>query len=444
MVKELREKTGVGMMDCKAALAENNGDMDAAVDWLRTKGLAKAAKKAGRVAAEGLVGVASDGTRAAVVELNSETDFVARNDAFQALIAGTSQAALAVNGDVEALADAPFPGRDKTVGDEIKEAIATIGENMSLRRAAALSVENGAVATYVHGAIADGMGKIGVLVALESTGDAEQVNALGRKIAMHVAATNPLSLDVASLDADVVERERQIFSEQARESGKPENIIEKMEFGIDPETVGRVAKEIAEAVSLGAQVGVVVGGGNIFRGVAVAAKGGNRVTGDHMGMLATVMNSLTLADALRRLGVPARVLSAVPVPSICETFTQRSAERYMEDGDVIVFAGGTGNPFFTTDSGAALRAAEMRCDAFLKGTSVDGVYSADPKKVPDAERYDSLTPGEVLGRDLKVMDATAIALARDNAIPVIVFSIRTPGALVDVMNGAGLYTVISD
>ncbi|MBC01557.1 MAG: elongation factor Ts [Rhodobacteraceae bacterium] len=231
MVKELREKTGVGMMDCKAALAENNGDMDAAVDWLRTKGLAKAAKKAGRVAAEGLVGVASEGTRAAVVELNSETDFVARNDAFQALIAGTSQAALAVNGDVEALADAPFPGRDKTVGDEIKEAIATIGENMSLRRAAALSVENGAVATYVHGAIADGMGKIGVLVALESTGDAEQVTAFGRKIAMHVAATNPLSLDVASLDADVVERERQIFSEQARESGKPENIIEKMVEG---------------------------------------------------------------------------------------------------------------------------------------------------------------------------------------------------------------------
>jgi elongation factor Ts len=174
MVKELREKTGVGMMDCKAALAENNGDMDAAVDWLRTKGLAKAAKKAGRVAAEGLVGVASDGTRAAVVELNSETDFVARNEAFQALIAGTSQAALAVNGDVEALADAPFPGRAKTVGDEIKEAIATIGENMSLRRAAALSVENGAVATYVHGAIADGMGKIGVLVALESTGDASR------------------------------------------------------------------------------------------------------------------------------------------------------------------------------------------------------------------------------------------------------------------------------
>ncbi len=223
-----------------------------------------------------------------------------------------------------------------------------------------------------------------------------------------------------------------------------EALMGQQEFGIDPETVGRVATEIAEAVSLGAQVGVVVGGGNIFRGVAVAAKGGNRVTGDHMGMLATIMNSLTLADALRRLSVPARVLSAVPVPSICETFTQRGADRYMEDGDVIVFAGGTGNPFFTTDSGAALRAAEMRCDAFLKGTSVDGVYSADPKIVPDAQRYDSLTPQQVLERGLKVMDATAIALARDNGIPVIVFSIRTPGALVDVMNGNGRYTIIQD
>lgn len=231
MVKELREKTGAGMMDCKAALTENNGDMEAAVDWLRTKGLAKAAKKAGRVAAEGLVGVASEGVKAAVVELNSETDFVARNEAFQALVAGTSKAALSVDGDVEALAAASFPGSDKTVEGEIKEAIATIGENMSLRRTATLSVSKGAVASYVHGSIAEGLGKIGVLVALESEGDSEAVNAFGRKIAMHVAATNPLSLGVDDLDPEVVERERQIFSEQARESGKPDNIIEKMVEG---------------------------------------------------------------------------------------------------------------------------------------------------------------------------------------------------------------------
>ncbi|OKL43543.1 UMP kinase [Pseudovibrio exalbescens] len=223
-----------------------------------------------------------------------------------------------------------------------------------------------------------------------------------------------------------------------------EALMGEQQFGIDPAVVERVAREIAEAVALGAQFGIVVGGGNIFRGVSLAAKGGNRVTGDHMGMLATVMNSLTLADALNSLGVQARVLSAVPVPSICETFTQRGAERYMEDGDVILFAGGTGNPFFSTDSGAALRAAEMQCNAFLKGTQVDGVYDCDPKFNPDAMRYDTLTPGEVLEKNLKVMDATAIALARDNAIPVVVFSIHTSGALVNVLRGQGLFTVVSD
>ncbi|AEV37915.1 Uridylate kinase [Pseudovibrio sp. FO-BEG1] len=223
-----------------------------------------------------------------------------------------------------------------------------------------------------------------------------------------------------------------------------EALMGDQDFGIDPKVVERVAAEISEAVNLGAQFGIVVGGGNIFRGVALAAKGGNRVTGDHMGMLATIMNSLTLADALRQRGIQARVLSAVPVPSICESFTQRGAERYMEDGDVILFAGGTGNPFFTTDSGAALRAAEMQCDVFLKGTSVDGVYDADPKLKPDAKRFETLTPGEVLEKNLKVMDATAIALARDNSIPVVVFSIKTSGALVNVLRGQGLFTVIED
>ncbi len=223
-----------------------------------------------------------------------------------------------------------------------------------------------------------------------------------------------------------------------------EALMGDQDFGIDPKVVERVAAEISEAVNLGAQFGIVVGGGNIFRGVALAAKGGNRVTGDHMGMLATIMNSLTLADALRQRGIQARVLSAVPVPSICESFTQRGAERYMEDGDVILFAGGTGNPFFTTDSGAALRAAEMQCDVFLKGTSVDGVYDADPKLKADAKRFETLTPGEVLEKNLKVMDATAIALARDNSIPVVVFSIKTSGALVNVLRGQGLFTIIED
>jgi len=229
MVKELREKSGAGMMDCKTALNESGGDMEAAVDWLRTKGLAKAAKKAGRVAAEGLVGVAADGAKAAVVELNSETDFVARNEGFQELVAKVTKIAVGTDGTVEALAAADLDG--KPVSEAITDAIATIGENMTLRRSAVLSVNEGVVSTYVHGKVVDGLGKIGVLVALDSSGDKDKLNALGRQIAMHVAATSPLALNTEALDPAVVEREKAVFSEQARESGKPENIIEKMVEG---------------------------------------------------------------------------------------------------------------------------------------------------------------------------------------------------------------------
>ncbi|WP_306143722.1 translation elongation factor Ts [Roseibium sp. MMSF_3412] len=229
MVKELREKSGAGMMDCKTALNESGGDMEAAVDWLRTKGLAKAAKKAGRVAAEGLVGVATDGTKAAVIELNSETDFVARNEGFQELVAKVAKVATTTDGTVEALAAANLDG--KSVADAITDAIATIGENMTLRRSALLSVNEGVVSTYVHGKVAEGLGKIGVLVALESSADTAKLDGLGRQIAMHVAATSPLALNTEELDPTVVEREKAVFSEQARESGKPDNIIEKMVEG---------------------------------------------------------------------------------------------------------------------------------------------------------------------------------------------------------------------
>ncbi|MBG6165903.1 elongation factor Ts [Labrenzia sp. EL_195] len=229
MVKELREKSGAGMMDCKAALSESGGDMEAAVDWLRTKGLAKAAKKAGRVAAEGLVGVAADGGKAAVIELNSETDFVARNEGFQELVTKVAKAAVGTDGSVEAVSATDLDG--KSVSDAITDAIATIGENMTLRRSALLAVNEGVVSVYVHGKVAEGLGKIGVLVALESSGDKSKLDALGRQIAMHVAATSPLALNVAELDQAVVEREKSVFSEQARESGKPDNIIEKMVEG---------------------------------------------------------------------------------------------------------------------------------------------------------------------------------------------------------------------
>ncbi len=235
MVKELREKTGVGMMDCKTALNECDGDMNAAIDWLRTKGLAKAAKKAGRVAAEGLVAVAVDNTgpggKAAVVELNSETDFVARNAQFQELIAAIADLALGVDGDLEALNAAPFPGADVTVGEHITNMIATIGENLTLRRAAGLKVEKGVVASYVHSQVVPHCGKIGVLVALESEGDRGKLEALGKQLAMHIAALAPLALDSDSLPADLVAKERAVITEQARESGKPEAIVEKVVNG---------------------------------------------------------------------------------------------------------------------------------------------------------------------------------------------------------------------
>ena len=241
MVKELRDKTGAGMMDCKNALNENDGDIEAAVDWLRAKGIAKADKKSGRTAAEGLVGVASEGAKAAIVELNSETDFVARNEAFQAMVSGVAKAALGTDGSNDALNAADLGG--KSVADTITGNIATIGENMSLRRAAVMEVSNGAVSSYIHNAISDGLGKIGVLVALESTGEAAAVAAIGRQVAMHVAATNPLAATKDDMDQELVEREKAIFTESARESGKPENIIEKM-------VEGRIRKFYEENVLL--------------------------------------------------------------------------------------------------------------------------------------------------------------------------------------------------
>jgi elongation factor Ts len=243
MVKNLREKTGAGMMDCKTALSESAGDMDAAIDWLRAKGLSKAAKKADRVAAEGLIGVASAAKAGAVVEVNSETDFVARNAEFQKVVAEIAKIALKAGGDVAKLSAMEYPKKKVTVADHLKELVGTIGENISLRRTASLEVSDGVVATYVHNQATPGMGKIGVLVSLESTGDKEKLSEIGRQVAMHIAATNPLALKDEDVDPAVVERERAIFTEQAKESGKPEKVIKQM-------IEGRIKKFYQEVVLL--------------------------------------------------------------------------------------------------------------------------------------------------------------------------------------------------
>eukprot|EP01038_Epipyxis_sp_PR26KG_P011725 gene11725-15692_t len=552
LVKDLREKTGVGMMDCKKALTENNGDIEASIDWLRAKGLSKAAKKADRAAAEGLVGVYVEGNTGVLVELNAETDFVSRNEQFQAAVSGITKLAHGFDG-LEALGAAASPAGEGTVNDYVTNLIATIGENMTLRRMAKVSVNQGVVASYIHTATGEGLGRIGVLVGVETGGDAAVANDIGRKVAMHIAATAPLSLKTDDLDPAVVERERQVLTEQARESGKSDDVIARMiegrirkfyeevvllqqpfvmnpdqtvaafvaetakaagisaevtgfamfklgdgvekkeddfaaevaalsglskagrrsqmnevanpkdqkprrillkisgealmgdgQFGIDQETCLGFARDVKAARDSGIELCLVIGGGNIFRGISGAAKGMERATADYMGMLATVINALALQGALESIGVHTRVQSAIPMQTVCEPYIRRRAMRHMEKGRIVIFAAGVGSPFFTTDSGAALRAAEMGCDALLKGTGVDGVYTADPKTDPTATRYDKLSYTDVLAKNLKVMDASAVSMMRDSNIPIIVFNIRQPGRLAEVLAGTGVCTVITD
>ena len=223
-----------------------------------------------------------------------------------------------------------------------------------------------------------------------------------------------------------------------------EALMGARDYGLDNATVRAIAEDVRDVVALGVEVCLVIGGGNIFRGVAGAASGMDRAQADYMGMLATVMNALGVQSALEKQGVATRVQSAISMSSICEPYIRRRAMRHMEKGRVVIFAAGTGNPFFTTDTAAALRAAEMGCDALLKGTQVDGIYSADPRKNPDAKRYQELTYLEVLARDLQVMDAAAISVARENKLPIIVFSIHEPGAFKEVMLGHGRFTTVRD
>lgn len=278
MVKELRDKTGAGMMDCKMALTETGGDIEQAIDWLRKKGLSKAAKKADRVAADGLIGVAVEGSAGALVEVNSETDFVARNESFQDMVRQISKLALQAGGDLAKLSASVYPGKSHSVDDQVKETIATIGENMSVRRTASLKVSDGVVASYVHGRVADGVGKIGVLVALAGKGDATKLAEIGRQIALHVAAANPQAASIDQLDKAIVERERSVYSEQALATGKSKEIVDKM-------VEGRLRKEFFGQVVLTEQVFMGPGGdgkitvGQYLKGEEKAAGGPLKVEG---------------------------------------------------------------------------------------------------------------------------------------------------------------------
>ena len=264
LVKELRDKTGAGMMDCKKALNENDGDLEASVDWLRTQGLAAAAKKSGRTASEGLVGIAIDGGKGAIVEINAETDFVARNEEFQDFVENVTSLALGGDGSLDGLKDSAYEGGAESVAETLTNMIATIGENMDLRRSASLKVANGVVSSYMHNALKPGLGKIGVLVALESNGDAGQLEALGKQLAMHVAAANPHVISRGDVDAGDLEREKTILAEQARETGKPDDIIEKM-------VEGRLRKYYEE-VCLLEQTYVIDGETKVGKAIEAAGK----------------------------------------------------------------------------------------------------------------------------------------------------------------------------
>jgi uridylate kinase len=495
MVRELREKTGAGMMDCKRALSESGGDMEAAVDILRKKGLAAAAKKASRIASEGVIAAHVAAGSAVLVEVNCETDFVAKTGNFQEFV---RKVAVAVNGkgprDVEEALLLPGEG-GVPLAEMLNEEVAKIGEKISFRRFERFVLPAGAagmLVPYIHAG-----GKIGVLVELMGAGAGDgEFGALGKDMAMQVAAANPLYVSREDVPAAAIDREKAIYREQALAAGKPEKILDRIAegklekyygdfclleqafigreaarevrgalgkpvyrrvllklsgealmgeqaYGIDEGVLAVLSREIREVASLGVKIALVVGGGNIFRGIQTSGEYGiDRASADYMGMLATVINSLALQDRLEREGVMTRVLSAIEMRTIAEPYIRRRALRHLEKGRVVIFAAGTGNPYFTTDTAAALRAMEINSDAILKATRVDGVYDKDPLVHKKARMFRELTYIDVLKRNLKVMDATAISLCMDNNLPIVVFNMKKRGNIRKVVLGEKIGTVV--
>src|SRR5438874_1919205 len=342
-VKELREKTGAGLLDCQKALGEAAGDVEKAIRLLRERGLAKAAKKATRAATDGAIGayIHPPGKIGVLIEVNCETDFVAKTAEFQQLV---------------------------------------------------------------------------------------------KDLAMQVAATAPRYVRREDVPAAELAAEREIYRTEA--------LAGPAGYGIDAGVLAAFAAELKDVHGLGCELALVIGGGNIFRGLAASARGVDRATADYMGMLATIINALALQDALEKLGVPTRVLSAIEMQQVAEPYIRRRATRHLEKGRVVIFAAGTGNPFFTTDTAASLRAMEIGAEVIFKATRVDGVFDADPLKHPGAVRFEELTYIDVLSRQLQVMDATAISLCMDNGLPILVFNMMQPGNIKKAVTGARIGTLV--
>lgn len=535
MVKELRQRTGAGMMQCKKSLTEADGDMERAVELLRKAGQAQADNKSARVAAEGLisVAVADDQSAALLLEVNCETDFVAKEESFKSFCNDVAQAALEANpADGDALAEVRIG--TETIDELRKNMVIKTGENICLRRFVRIPLNGNVHAVYIHNT------RIGVIADLQG-GDEE----LAKNIALHIAASRPLFLSQDDVPAEVLDREKSFLIEQAIAEDKPADIVEKMvqgrlkkyikeitlvgqafvkdpdttvgqllqkasasvnsfhryeigegiekkkrkfcrrshgsdsmtskpvalkaeskpsqiakqrvilklsgeilmgekKYGIDIDAVERLVAEIKQAHERKIEIAIVIGGGNIFRGRDSARAYIDSVTADQMGMLATVINALAMQEALERSGLQTRVMSAIEINAVCERYIRRRAMHHLEKGLITIFAAGTGNPFFTTDTAASLRAVEINATLLLKATKVDGVYDKDPEHNPDATMYASLSYDQVIKKKLEAMDTTAIVLCRDNGIPIRVFNMHRVGAFGAILRNEECGTLISN
>ena len=416
MVRELREKTGAGMMDCKRALEETGGDADKAVALLRERGLAAAAKKSGREAREGVIGsyIHTGGRVGALVEVNCETDFVARTDEFQRLVRDLA---------VQVAGLAPlYVDEEHVPADDLERRKAELaGDPATAGKPAEIREK------IIDGQLKKWFKEVCLLDQPFRDEDrtVREVPARGG----HVS------------DGDGGSRGPRYRRILLKLSG--EALLGERSYGVDPAFCGFIARQVEAVHARGVQTGIVVGGGNIFRGLAASASGMDRATGDYIGMLATVMNGLALQDALERVGVPTRVMSAIAMNEVAEPYIRRRAVRHLEKGRVAIFVAGTGNPYFTTDTAAALRAIEIGADVLLKATRVDGVYDADPLAFPGARRFDRLEYADLLRDQLKVMDGAAVSLCMENDLPIVVFDLNEPEAISRVVDGQPIGTVIA-
>ena len=443
MVKELRDRTGAGVMDCKAALEASAGDSRAPSSTFARRGLADAAKKAHRDARDGVVAsyIHAGSKIGVLVEVNCETDFVARTDDFQQLVKDVAMQVAAAN--------PLYVAREQVPGSVVEKEREIYREQVADQKKPAPGPRQdrrGQARQVLHRDLppraAVHQGPLGQDEDERSggSGDGQARRARAREALRPLPGRRGLSRPGRPLmpEPGAVPAYRRIVLKLSGEA-----LAGRQGYGIDPEILARVADEIAEIVHLGVQVAVVIGGGNIFRGIAASAGGMERATGDYMGMLATVINALALQDAIEKAGVATRVLSAIEMRAVAEPYIRRRAIRHLEKGRVVVFAAGTGNPFFTTDTAGALRAVEIGAEAIFKATRVDGIYTADPEKDPTAVKLDRVGYIEVLNRGLKVMDTTAISLCMENKLPIVVFDLNRPGNIRKIMSGEPVGSMVS-